>query len=127
MRSKYGKLCGEIDSAGTNGYHDGESADPRMSKTATAHGVDLSRHVSRRVTRADFRDYDFLLAMDESILRDMRGFRREGDGDAATEMFIPGEKVPDPYYGGEDGFERVYEIVEEGCDQLARRLGIVSG
>lgn len=128
MRKKYGKLCGAIESAGTNGYHDGEGADPRMLEKAAEHGVDLSRHVSRRVRPEDFERFDFILAMDESIRADVRSFQKtRGRGASRVELFISGKKVPDPYYGGEEGFERVFELVDDGCDALARRIGIVQG
>lgn len=110
----------QVDSAGTHAYHVGEQPDARASKAAARRGIDLSRQRARRVEAADFERFDYLLAMDSSNLEDLlaicpdqhrtkvRLFLEFAGPDARSD-------VPDPYYGGPQGFERVLDLVEEGA------------
>ena len=111
-----------VESAGTGGWHVGDPPDPRSVAAAAERGVELTG-AARQVDEADFEGYDLLVAMDRSnrdaLLRlapdgDARGrvtlLREYGDGDA--------HDVPDPYYGGEEGFAEVVEIVERNCRAL---------
>lgn len=119
MRSKYGHLFSRIDSAGTCDYHIGEGADARMCRTALSRKVDLSKHRARQFAAEDFDRYDYILAMDGNNLRDIR---RVGSGRAKVEMFLAAGEVPDPYFGGADGFEKVFDIVESACDAFVERI-----
>ena len=118
----------EIDSAGTGAWHVGNPPDHRMSATAKRHGVDLTGQRARQFVRTDLSDYDYVLAMDASNRRDIL---RQDDGqglEARVSLFRewdpdPGDyDVPDPYYGGTDGFEDVYAIVCRTTDALLRDL-----
>jgi protein-tyrosine phosphatase len=119
-----------IDSAGTHDYHVGEPPDPRAQRAAGRRGYDLSALRGRQVSRADFVEFDYVLAMDAVNLRalerlcppqhahKLRLFMEFGA------EFAPRE-VPDPYYGGEQGFEHVLDMVEEasrGLLEHVRRL-----
>ena len=115
-----------VDSAGTDEWEVGKQADPRMRRVAAAHGIEID-HVARQLTVADIAEYDLLLAMDKSNYHNMRSLAgalagkiklyREYDpkGGASAE-------VPDPYYGGAEGFEHVYRIVERTSRELLSSL-----
>jgi protein-tyrosine phosphatase len=105
------------DSAGTAAYHIGEPPDARATAAAALRGIDLGPYRARQVMREDFHDFDLVLAMDRANHAAMARIVPEGrEGrlrlflDFAPEIAI--DEVPDPYYGGEDGFERVLDMVE---------------
>ena len=113
----------ECDSAGTIHFHAGERADPRMREAAQRRGHDLTS-VARGFDESDFDRFDWIVTMDEPNFRDIRK-RARGPADAAKirrfadHVSLKGVKeVPDPYYGGGDGFTRVLDILEDGCDSL---------
>lgn len=114
----------EIDSAGTGGWHVGNPPDPRSSAVALQHGVSLAGQAARQVTADDFDHFDWIVAMDRSNLRDLEAICGSGDRRARLVLlrdFDPepeGGEVPDPYYGGPGGFDRVYAMVERSCAAL---------
>ncbi|MEM6286462.1 MAG: low molecular weight protein-tyrosine-phosphatase [Bacteroidota bacterium] len=118
----------EVDSAGTGGWHVGAPPDRRMTATASGHGVDLSRLQARQLERADLDDFDHVFVMDKSNLHDTLALDPDGDHGTRVRLFRefdpePGDyQVPDPYYGGADGFERVYAIVDRTTDAILDRL-----
>ena len=112
----------EVDSAGTGDWHVGKAPDARTRAAALRRGYDLSSLRARQVSLADFSRYDLILAMDNANLRDLKHLRGSG-GKAELDLFLRRyeleiDEVPDPYYGGEDGFERVLDLVERACDGL---------
>ncbi len=112
-----------VDSAGTGAYHVGELADPRTRRTAKAHGVELTQR-ARQVREADFETYDLLVAMDEANVENLRAIAPKGAAHKIVlfRSFDPtaptGAAVPDPYYGGDRGFEEVFEICERASAGL---------
>ena len=111
-----------VDSAGTAGYHVGERADRRSIAVAAAHGVRLTGR-ARQVSRRDVEEPGVVVAMDRSNQRSLERLRgRKGRAeivlmrDYDTDADSP--DVPDPYYGGPDGFEEVYRILERSCRSL---------
>jgi len=115
----------EIDSAGTHGYHDGAPPDPRAQAAALRRGIDVSMLRARRVMPADFERFDLLLAMDDdnhSALLELAGAEHHHKIRLLLEFAGPelaGRRiVPDPYYGGMLGFERVLDLVEEAMAGL---------
>jgi len=117
----------EIDSAGTSGWHVGEPPDARSREEANRRGFDLVGS-ARQVHPDDFHRFDYLLAMDRSN-RDWLLSQRPDDAPAAVHLlreFEPGAppdaEVPDPYYGGEEGFRDVYDLCERACRGLVARL-----
>ena len=116
-----------IASAGTQDYHVGEAPDARSVKHATRRGYDLSKQRARQVSESDFREFDYILAMDRSHLRLLQALVPE-DVRARLGLFLEmsakwkdGE-VPDPYYGGPEGFERVLDMVEETAERWLDRI-----
>ncbi|WP_425637258.1 low molecular weight protein-tyrosine-phosphatase [Algoriphagus yeomjeoni] len=110
------------DSAGTSDFHIGELPDERTIKCAKKYNLPVN-HRGRQVNRTDFRDFDYILAMDENNLRNLNNLKaRYGFKDKEIHLmrdFVPetqGLSVPDPYYGGEEGFEEIYQILDEALD-----------
>lgn len=114
-----------IDSAGTSGWHDGGRSDPRASAEARKRGYDMSMIRSRKVTVADFDDFDLIIAMDNQNLRDLKDVQPAGSN-ARIELFLPfapelnRDEVPDPYY--EDNFPEVFDMIESASKALLAKL-----
>jgi protein-tyrosine phosphatase len=121
----------ESDSAGTGDYHVGEAPDPRAQSAALTRGYDLSPLCARQVRRSDFTEFDYVLAMDETHLRQLKRLCPPEHAEKVTLfMAFAGQgaprEVPDPYYGGAQGFERVLDMVEQAArgllDHLRQRI-----
>lgn len=116
-----------IDSAGTEGWHAGKSPDSRMRKHAKQRGYALDS-AARQVRTQDFTDFDLILVMDQQNLREIRRFAPVPELMKKVRLFCDfaedceETEVPDPYYGGEAGFEQVLDIVENGCDHLLAHI-----
>jgi len=120
----------EIDSAGTGAWHVGSPADARASATARARGVALES-VARQVVLDDFEEFDLVLAMDSENLRALTRLAADEEQRARIRLlreFDPASEgaanldVPDPYYGGERGFEEVFDLVQAACAGLLERI-----
>jgi protein-tyrosine phosphatase len=123
----------EIDSAGTGDWHVGESPDPRARTAAAARGFELDSS-ARQVRPRDFSEFDVIVAMDSANLRALQRLASEVPAPAELRLlreFEPGAAagggeeldVPDPYYGGADGFDRVLDLLEASCEGLLDELG----
>jgi protein-tyrosine phosphatase len=116
-----------VDSAGTHAWHSGAAPDPRSVAVASRRGYDLSGQRARVLSREDFHAFDLLLAMDRANLvhaESLRPPQAQGQLDLFM-SFAPGAtamEVPDPYYGGPDGFERVLDMVEQGADGVLQLI-----
>lgn len=112
-----------IDSAGTHAYHVGNPPDRRARETASGRGIDLSDLVARRVEVEDFEQFDYLLAMDQENFLALSEICPRPHLDK-VQMFMDfaphmrTREVPDPYYGGPAGFERVFDLVEAAAEGL---------
>lgn len=116
----------EIDSAGTAAYHVGNPADPRSANAAQRRGYNLSDLRARQAVTADFAKYDFILAMDLQNLSDLDAIAPP-DYSGRLALFLDyaglcSAEVPDPYYDGEAGFERVLDLVEEASEGLLQSI-----
>ncbi len=117
-----------VDSCGTGSWHVGEHPDPRSISVAAAHGVDISGHHARQLAADDFDRFDWIVAMDGDNLQVTRQRARSAGVDPAKlDRVVPfmrfvdgarGQDVPDPYYGGPEGFERVYQLIARGVGPL---------
>jgi protein-tyrosine phosphatase len=113
-----------IESAGTHGYHTGEGADRRSVAAAHQRGYDLAAHRARRLERTDFYRFDLVLALDKGHYATMARMVRPSDGHKLRMLMEfahrhPGvTEVPDPYYGGPEGFERVLDMLEDASEGL---------
>ncbi len=115
-----------VESAGISSYHVGEHSDRRMRKTAAQNGIKID-HRSRHFTASDFSEYDFIFPMDHSNYSDIINLSRTNEDQKKVVMFRdfdpegPGN-VPDPYYGGSEGFQEVIDIVMRTCNSLVTHL-----
>jgi protein-tyrosine phosphatase len=120
----------EVDSAGTGSWHIGNPPDHRATEAAASRGVELGG-AARQVSQADLEAFDWVIAMDRENLEDLRALRTGAEGEAEPALlrsFDPDAvaagdlDVPDPYYGGSEGFEIVLDVVERGCDGLLAEI-----
>jgi protein-tyrosine phosphatase len=115
-----------VDSAGTGDYHIGERPDPRACWAASRRGYDLAPLRARQVSRDDFFEFDYVLAMDEQNMRALMGLAPEGHAHKVkmlTDFSSSNESsVPDPYVGGPQGFEFVLDVIEDAAQGLLRHI-----
>ena len=123
----------DIDSAGTSGYHVGDAPDRRSAAAAARHGVTLAGR-SRQFQRSDFQRFDYVVAMDQHNFQDLQsltGSEQERQRLSLMRDHEPGSDgprdVPDPYYCGGDGFERVYQICLRSCQGLLQAIRAQKG
>ena len=110
-----------IDSAGTGGWHVGDPPDPRMTEAAANRGIDLSPLRARQAQAEDFLRFDHIYAMDRSNLADLERLRPP-KATATLSLFLQGADVPDPYYGGTDGFEHVLDLISARMETVFETL-----
>lgn len=128
LKSKLPKDKFTIDSAGTAAYHIGNSPDPRSIAVAKKYGIDITNLRGRQFTRQDFTGFDLIYAMDESNFSNIIKLARNDEDISKVKLILneisPNENlsVPDPYYGGDQGFENVYRMLDEACDQIKKKL-----
>lgn len=119
----------QVDSAGTHGYHVGEPPDARSQVHALRRGVDLSAQRARQLTAADFGEFDLVLVMDAANERAARALcppAQRHKLHRLTEFCTrhTAREVPDPYYGGERGFEAVLDLIEDACRGVLAALQV---
>jgi protein-tyrosine phosphatase len=113
-----------VDSAGTGNYHIGEAPDDRAISTSKKYGVDISALAARQFTAADFDAFDRIFTMDSSNYRNVIGLASTEGQKAKVRLMLdvlyPGEEmeVPDPWFGGMEGFDQVFSMLETACDKL---------
>ncbi|MDO8810849.1 MAG: low molecular weight protein-tyrosine-phosphatase [Gallionella sp.] len=116
-----------IDSAGTHDYHIGDAPDFRAQRAALQRGYDMSGLRGRQVEEGDFHRFDYMLAMDRANLGILQRLAPPAS-DAQVQLFLEYAKhhaereVPDPYYGGAEGFERVLDMVEDAAEGLLQHI-----
>ncbi|WP_298551720.1 low molecular weight protein-tyrosine-phosphatase [uncultured Algibacter sp.] len=117
-----------VDSAGTANYHSGSAPDKRSIAVARKHGLDISNLKGRQFNVLDFDTFDFIYVMDESNFQNVIKLARHEDDIAKVKLILnevhpnKNHEVPDPYYGGDYGFENVYQMLDEACDIIAKNL-----
>ena len=117
-----------IDSAGTGSYHIGELPDQRSIDIAKQNNLDITYQRARQFKRSDFKEFDLIFAMDSSNYNDILSMAETEAEKEKVYLILnesqPGENraVPDPYYGGDDGFKNVYEMLDKATDSLIERL-----
>jgi protein-tyrosine phosphatase len=117
----------QVDSAGTHAYHIEERPDPRSYAAALDRDVDISGHRGRQATFQDFHDFDYVIAMDSDNLRRLQALRPKSSRAQLRLLLEYAPQaglldVPDPYYGGPGGFERVLDLVEQGSRGLLQEI-----
>ncbi|MGV6831300.1 MAG: low molecular weight protein-tyrosine-phosphatase [bacterium] len=116
-----------IDSAGTSGYHNGEKPDSRSIEVARNYGIDISNQRSRKFTVSDFDKFDKIYVMDKSNYKNVITMARNSEDKAKVELILDytnseNQEVPDPYYGGAEGFNNVYKLLNNACEAIKNNL-----
>lgn len=128
LRSKLPYEDFVIDSAGTSSYHIGSNPDKRSVSVARKYGINISNLMGRQFTVNDFDEFDIIYAMDTSNFRDIIHLARTEDDKTKVKLILneiyPNQNydVPDPYYGGDHGFENVYKMLDEACSVIAEQF-----
>lgn len=116
-----------VDSAGTGGYHIGNPPDSRSIAVAKKYGIDISNQICRKLTMADLEEFDVIYAMDKSNYGNIIGLSKNKEQARKVKLLLSEVKtgdveVPDPYYDSVDGFEKVYWMIDEACEEIAKKL-----
>jgi len=125
--AKKAGLNWQVNSAGTNGYHTGEPPHHYSIKVAKQNGIDISKQRSRKFTSADFEQYDLIYVMAEDVLDDIKSIGRNNFVSEKVRLFLdesfPGQykDVPDPWYGTENGYHDVFEIINNNCKNIIKK------
>ena len=130
MKKKFEEkgINGLIDSAGFEPYHEGQHPDPRSISTARKNDIDISNKVARLFSVEDFDTYDKILVMDSMNYSDVIRLARDESDRQKVDFLLnqvnegSNDEVPDPYYGGDSGFDNVYEMMDKACDNILRDL-----
>ncbi len=117
-----------VDSAGTGGWHAGELPDKRSISTAKNKGLDITNQRTRQFKISDFESFDYIYVMDNSNYKDVMALAPNDEAKSKVKLILnelftnENVDVPDPYYGGQDGFENVFDMLNEACDVIAGKL-----
>ena len=128
LQSKVNKELVFVDSAGTAAYHLGNLPDERSIAVAKQYGIDISNQQARKFTEKDFLNFDVIYAMDKSNYQNIISLATSDEDVEKVKMILnesqPNKNysVPDPYYGGEIGFEEVYKMLNKACDSINYKL-----
>ena len=128
LKSKVNKNNVFVDSAGTAAYHVGNLPDVRSIAVAKKYGIDITNQQARKITVKDFDTFDFIYAMDASNYNNILSLARNKEDEQKVKMILKESNptknlsVPDPYYGGDTGFEDVYTMLDEACAIIASKL-----
>ena len=128
LKSKLNTENFQIDSAGTSNFHEGELPDQRSIDVAAKHGLDITDQRSRPFSKKDFDAFDYIYVMDTSNHEDVLEMATDENDEAKVELILnkiyPGENrsVPDPYHDSINGFENVYQMLDESCAVIAKEL-----
>ena len=128
LREKIKDMDAEVDSAGTSAYHVDEAPDPRSIKIARKYGINISDLRGRQFSIADFDRFDRIYVMDESNYQNVLDLARNEEDKNKVDFLLneiePGinNEVPDPYYGGDRGFDDVYKMLDAATDQIVKKI-----
>lgn len=127
LESKVDPEAVYVDSAGTGGYHIGNSPDPRSVAVARKYGLDIEKQRCRKFQVSDFQKFDIIYVMDKTNYDNVVALA-QNDTDTEKvkllleEVGLPEKQVPDPYYDEDDGFEHVYRLIDQACEAIAKKL-----
>jgi len=117
-----------VDSAGTSSYHIGSPPDKRMQAKAREYDIDISNQRARQFTETDFEKFDYIFAMDTSNYNNILALTNNDSHTNKVNLFLnytypnQNRSVPDPYFGGEEGFEEVYQLLDVACDTFIKSI-----
>ena len=128
LKSKLNTAGIFVDSAGTGDYHIGDPPDPRSIAIGKKYGLDITNQFGRQFEAADFERFDHIYVMDNFNFGDVTSLAKNEEQKKKVKLILnevfPGENVdvPDPYQGGQQGFENVYQMLDEACEIIAKKL-----
>lgn len=128
LKSKISSKDVFVDSAGTAAYHVGNLPDSRSIQIAKKYNIDITNQRARAFSQKDFDAFDYIYAMDQSNYKNILHLARNNSDKSKVKMILnelqEGEnlEVPDPYYGGDQGFENVYQLLDKSCDCIAQKI-----
>ena len=127
LRSKVNSNVVFVDSAGTAGYHVGSQPDSRSIAVARKYGIEISEQRSRKFSPIDFEEFDIIYAMDKSnfaniLAQTQSDIHKRKVRLLLDEISLGINEVPDPYYGGTDGFENVFQMISKACEKVAENV-----
>lgn len=112
-----------VDSAGTAAYHVGNPPDPRSIAVAHKNGIDISHYRARKFVAEDFKNFSHIYVMDHSNYDNVIALAKTEEEKEKVRLILPSqEEVPDPYYGGAEGFDHCFSLLDEACNQIANNL-----
>ena len=112
----------QVDSAGTAAYHVGNPPDPRSIAVAHKHGINIHTQKARQFTGEDFENFDRIYVMDRSNYQNVIRLAANDQQKQKVALLRISEEVPDPYYGGDDGFEKVFQMIDHACSFVANQI-----
>jgi len=127
LQSKVNSKFVSVDSAGTAAYHVGNSPDERSIEVAKKYDIDITNQKARKFTSKDFENFDTIYAMDESNYQNIKSIASNEIEASKVKMILntihpnANESVPDPYYGGDQGFEEVFKMLDVACTIIAEK------
>ena len=128
LKSKLNPEFFEVDSAGTGGWHAGEQPDKRSIAVAKKNGIDISGQRARQLQLSDFDTYDYIYVMDKSNRSNVLALTTHPDHQAKVKLILEelyprsGMEVDDPYYGGPEGFDKTFELLNQACEAIQKKL-----
>ena len=127
LQSKVNSDAVFVDSAGTAGYHVGNPPDKRSISVARKYGLNISSQKCRKFSKEDFSKFDHIYVMDRSNFSDVASLAENKEEASKVKLLLSEvelgiREVPDPYYGGNDGFENVYQMIDSACEAIVKKL-----
>tara|TARA_B100001093_G_scaffold79052_1_gene70293 strand:- start:53 stop:487 length:435 start_codon:yes stop_codon:yes gene_type:complete len=112
----------EVDSTGTAGFHIGRSPDPRSIEIASQNGINISKQTARKFIREDFNRFDRIYVMDRSNLENVKQMAISKEERNKVALMLENNEVPDPYYANDDGFIKVFDLIDNACELISNKL-----
>ena len=128
LKNKSTHLDIQVDSAGTAGYHVGNKPDARAIEIAQKYNIDLNNQRARQFSRKDFDEFDIIYAMDKNNYANLISLADNNEERNKIKMILNElnhdsfQSVPDPYYGGQEGFEKVYKLLDKACEKIVSKI-----
>lgn len=127
LQSKVNPNTVFVDSAGTGGYHTNKPPDPRSIEVAHTYGINISKQRCRQFSRMDFEAFDIIYVMDKENYKNVLKMSRTKAEQNKVRLLLSeidgrDNEVPDPYYGGKDGFEKVFKMIDHACEHIVKQL-----
>lgn len=122
LKSKLPEKTFEVDSSGTEGFHIGRSPDPRSIQIAAQNGINISKQTARKFIREDFKRFDRVYVMDRSNLKNVKQIAITEKEVNIVALLLENKEVPDPYYGNDNEFKKLFDLIDNPCERISKKL-----